>query len=151
MTFLERGRCGDEWHPPRLSGSECTIGRVQPFPIISRPVLWKTIYSSLPTSMLRTVESSAVAERRGGIQQLVSHVEFRVKNTHLSTNEVLDLQRPIPVWPLAKPVFSPYAATHGEYSHIRISGTKLLAHQVAYKSYYGVKPPESFSGKSWRL
>ena len=92
---------------------------------------------------LRIVENSTVNECREGIRQCVRSTNFNQWNPHLSPAEVAALQAQVPVWPPDKPVLSPYAATHGEYAQIRVQGTKLLAHRVAYKSYYGVNLPKS--------
>jgi hypothetical protein len=49
------------------------------------------------------------------VQQLLRNKDFRAANPHLSATEHQALLASPPTWP-ASPVFSPYAATHGQYS-----------------------------------
>ena len=95
------------------------------------------------------------ASLAGAVRQLVTCKDFRAKNQHLSMREYRALLSSPPVWP-ESPVFSPYAATHGEYSQskhplklqsiqrtnqqywvVRIGGTKYLVHRVTYAAYNG--------------
>jgi hypothetical protein len=51
----------------------------------------------------------------GAVRQIITSKDFRAKNQHLSERDYRALLSSPPMWP-ASPVFSPYAATHGEYS-----------------------------------
>jgi len=59
------------------------------------------------------------------VRQIITSKDFRAKNQHLSSTEYRALLSSPPVWPTS-PVFSPYAATHGEYSQSKYSPWYLV-------------------------
>jgi len=70
------------------------------------------------------------------LAQMFNSNNFRSCNPHLNLHEIQGLhQNPIQ-WP-EKPVFSPYAPTHGPYSQVRFQNVKYLVHRVSLRLFLG--------------
>jgi hypothetical protein len=78
-----------------------------------------------------------VNQVRGALRQVMDSKEFNAFNTHLTVNERNNLNATPIVWPADKPVFHPYAVTHGGYGQVRYktsslsTGTKIYVHRLA--------------------
>lgn len=92
-----------------------------------------------------SVQSLTAVQVQAAVYQILDTPKFRPLNPHLTAAEIAGIRAG--VWPLLKPVFSPYANNHdgytsGEWTRIyhRISANQFDSegrrNQVPYASYY---------------
>jgi hypothetical protein len=94
-----------------------------------------------------SVFNLSIQDLQNAVRQLVATPGFRPANTHLTATEINSIGAG--VWPVDKPVFTPYACTHHGYSQsktsleylspyantlVRYNGVKYLLHRVTYQS-----------------
>ena len=89
-----------------------------------------------------SVNTLSVQDCIFAVHQAINSPNFTPQNPHLTLAEAALLRQNPPVWPINKPVFSPYITTHDNYSQIRYNNTKYLIHRISYRSFYGnIIPP----------
>jgi hypothetical protein len=79
------------------------------------------------------------------LYQALCNPNLPASNPHLTTQE-LDLLRSIPpIFPIDKPVFSPYKPTKkaGQYTQVRYQGRKYYIHRIACAYKHGPAPPNN--------